>query len=87
MSYIRPGKQGGRIHAADLQAQQEIAQAVSYAVHFRKGPVEKYNETAATLDDAKAIAARLNAAHGQFGRRSIIYAVTASGKHVPIPGL
>ena len=84
MAYVKPGSTAKR-HAVDAMEAAQIAAAVSYVVHFRKGPFETYRETAATLDCAHAIETRMNAEHGKHGRRACIYAVTAEGKHLPIP--
>ena len=74
-----------RPHPADTRDQARIASAVSFAVHFRKGPEETYNEPAASLDAARVIKARMDAEHGQFGRRAMIYAISQSGISTAVP--
>jgi len=71
-------------HPADAWERQQLARAVSYTVHFRKGPFERYDERADTLAEARAIEARLNAAHGQYGRRAIVYGVLPDGSALPL---
>jgi hypothetical protein len=66
-------------HPADARDRAQIARATSYAIHFRKGPFERYDETADTLDEAHTIADRLNTDHGKHGRRAIVYAITPEG--------
>ena len=83
MAYKRAGG-GGKIHPADAYAAAQIAAATGYSVHFRKGPFEKYTELAASLEEARAIRDRLDAAHGQWGRRSVVYAIAPSGALFPI---
>lgn len=73
-------------HPIDIRDQQRIADAVRFKVHFRRGPFELISERAATLEEAKAIAARLDAEHGQNGRRAMIYAITATGLSTPVAG-
>lgn len=63
-----------------LQAAQ-IAQAVSFAAHIRCGPFEKH--TTRDLPDADAAfkeADRLTAEHGRFGRRAMVFAISAKGR-------
>jgi hypothetical protein len=69
-------------HPADRWTREQIAAASSYAVYFLKGPHDRYREDAATLPEAEAIAARMNADHGRNGRRACIYAMTPNG---PLP--
>lgn len=82
MSYQRPGKVR-RPHAADLYAADQVAKATRFAVHFRKGPFEKYNAEFATLPEAQAQAAAWDVQHGEFGRRSMVYAIGPSGGCFP----
>ncbi len=51
------------------------AGATHYSVHFRKGALQTFTEPAQTIEEARAIKARLDAAHGQHGRRAMIYAI------------
>lgn len=81
----RIGKAGKPLHQADLYALAQIAAAVSYAVWFRKSPRELHRQETATLAEARAIANRWNADFGQFGRRSIVYAVLSTGASTPVP--
>jgi hypothetical protein len=71
-------------HPADIANDARIASAVGFAVHFRKSPSVTFNEPAATLDEARAIKARLDADHGRHGRRAMIYAITPAGVSVPV---
>ena len=73
-----------RPHGADVLHAQQVAASVSYVVHFRRGPGEVYRETAGDLVAARAIASRLDAAHGAHGRRAIVYGVLPSGVSVPL---
>jgi hypothetical protein len=84
MSYSRPGGKK-KPHAADVYAAEQIAQAVGFVVHFRKGPHETYSRNAATLAEARIAEAELNSAHGQFGRRAMVYATSPSGAAFPVP--
>jgi hypothetical protein len=84
MSYQRPGTKR-KPHPADIHTANEIARATSWAVAFRKSPYEKYNATAPTLAEARAIEAEWNAAHGEHGRRAIVYAVTPENRAYPLP--
>jgi len=86
MAYRRPGSRG-KPHAADIHAAAEIAAAVGFAVHFRKGPQETYTEQSATLAGARGIEATMNATHGQNGRRAVVYAITATGAQYPVPSV
>lgn len=72
-------------HPADAFGRAQIAEAVYFTAHFRKGPHEKYTEKAETLADARAIATKLDTMHGEFGRRSVVYAVIASGRFYVVP--
>jgi hypothetical protein len=84
MAYYRPGAKPKKLHPADVFVDAEIARASSYSVYFRKGPFETYSERAESLVLAQAIEARMNAAHGEHGRRALIYAVTPEGRHYPL---
>jgi hypothetical protein len=84
---MRPPAMTALARKAREQLAQETAKvgaASSFAVHFRKSPHESFNETAATIAEAIAIARRLNEAHGRYGRRAMIYAVDARGSTFPI---
>jgi hypothetical protein len=73
-------------HPSEIEDARRIANAIGYSVHFLKGPHERFNETAQTLEQAREIAKRLNEQHGQHGRRAIIYARLADGGSVPLKG-
>jgi len=77
-------KAGKAEHAGDAKHRELIAQATGFTVHFRKNPAEAFNEEAATIAEAMAIRDRLNAEHGQGGRRAMIYAKQAKGAAIPI---
>lgn len=62
-------------HPADVADAARELTAVGFRVHFRKGPFERYDEDAPDLAAAYDTADRLNAAHGEHGRRAIIYAI------------
>ena len=74
-----------KLHPADLRDQARIAAAVAFNVHFRKGPAEAYNEPAASLSDARMVKARMDAEHGRYGRRAMIYAISDTGISTPVP--
>jgi hypothetical protein len=71
-------------HPADVHAAAQVARAVSWAAHFRKGPAEKYIVACATLAEAREACVRLNEAHGAGGRRAILYAITPEGVAWPV---
>lgn len=73
-------------HPADADAKAKIANAESFTINFRASPTKRYDETAATLDEAIAKAQAMNAAHGKHGRRAIIFAIPkGNGAGVPVP--
>lgn len=74
-----------RPHRADEIAEARIASAVSFVAHFRKSPREEFRADADSLGAARAAADRLNAAHGQHGRRAAIYAIGADGIATIVP--
>jgi hypothetical protein len=74
-----------KLHPADIADHEKIRRATRFRVHFRKGPVETYRAEASTLDEARAIAASLDAAHGVHGRSAMIYAVDERGASIPLP--
>jgi hypothetical protein len=79
-------KPGKKDHPADADAKTKIANAESYTIHFRASPTKRYDETAATLDEAIAQAQAMNAAHGKHGRRATIFAIPkGKGAGVPVP--
>ena len=84
MAYNRPGKVT-KPHPEDIATAREVAIATKFAAHFRKGPRESYTEDFDNLRDARARACEFNALHGQFGRRSMVYAISASGARYPVP--
>lgn len=73
-----------RTHPADIRDQARIAEATGFCVHFRAGPAVTFNERAATLAEARAIKARMDAEHGKHGRRAMIYAISKSGESTPV---
>lgn len=73
-----------KLHPAEAHALAEIARATSFAAHFRKGPFEAYTLEASSLAQAREHAKALDAAHGQFGRRACVYAITKAGRF-PVP--
>lgn len=81
-----PPKEGRstKEHPADVRAREQIAKAVGYDIHFRVSPRKRIDERAATLEEARKIADRLNVEHGKHGRRAMIYARQARGAPVPI---
>jgi hypothetical protein len=72
-------------HPADIYTAAQIARAASFVVYFRKGPHEVYRETALSLEQAREIEIRMNADHGAFGRRAIVYAITPEGVNHIVP--
>jgi hypothetical protein len=59
----------------------EIAQAISFAAHIRVGPHEKHTtRDLATPEAAFAEADRLTEAHGRYGRRAMVFAISAKGR-------
>lgn len=68
------GGKAKKVHPADIRARELILSATSYTVHFIASPTKKFTEEAVTLDEARAMAARMNADHGKGGRRAQIYA-------------
>ena len=73
-----------REHPADAWTRKQIETAVGFDIHFMKGPLERYREHAESIEDARVIAARLDAEHGQYGRRSIIYAILPNKTRLPV---
>jgi hypothetical protein len=73
-----------RIEQDRREAAEAIASAVGFATHFRKGPFETYTIESANLADARAVAERLNAEHGRYGRRAVVYALSVGGGQTPI---
>lgn len=63
----------------------ELARAVSFTAHIRKGPFEKYTVPATTLDEARIAAVALNTEHGGMGRRAIVYGISPEGWTFVIP--
>jgi hypothetical protein len=72
-------------HPADLADDRRIAAAGAFVVAFRKSPHERYRVEAGTLAEARRAAAALDAEHGRFGRRAIIYAITPEGVQLAVP--
>lgn len=81
----RPSAQQRRDREAAAQAAAFVRSAVGFTAHFRVGPHEAHTVPATTLGEARERAAELNAKHGRFGRRAIVYAIDARGGQVPIP--
>ncbi|GLI94316.1 hypothetical protein [Methylocystis echinoides] len=67
-------------HPADLANAALIAQAASFSVNLFLGRGEFDRAEAATIDEARALAARMLAAHPTCSRRPLIYAVTREGR-------
>lgn len=84
MSYNPPGKKARKRHPADIHHDEQVARAVGFTVHFRKGPQEKYQEAAATLAGARLVETQMNARHGEFGRRAVVYAINPEGVAFPV---
>jgi hypothetical protein len=77
---------GKKMHPADADAQTKIASAASFSIHFRASPTKRFDETAASLDEAVGKAQAMNATHGKHGRRATIFAIPAgNGAGVPVP--
>lgn len=74
-----------RRHPADLADDRRIAAAQAFVVAFRKSPHERYRVEVGTLEEARRAAATLNAEHGQFGRRAMVYAITPEGSQIAVP--
>jgi hypothetical protein len=85
MAYQRPDKKNAKPHPADLHEAAEIARAIRFTAHFRKGPFEKYTIEAASLEQAREAAKQLDAEHGKLGRRAVVYAITPEGNSYPVP--
>lgn len=60
----------------------DLTAATGFAIHFRKSPHERFDETAATLEDARTAAAQLELLHGKHGRRAGIYALIPGRRSV-----
>lgn len=73
-----------KVKEIDLYEADQIAKAVSYAAHFTAGRGQRYTVECVTIDEARAAAVALNAEHGKFGRRAIVYAVSPSGGSFPV---
>jgi hypothetical protein len=74
-----PRKTPAKARPQDVFNAEQIARAVYFTAHFRVGPNEKYTIKCMTLDEARTAAANLNTAHGGYGRRACVYAVTPEG--------
>lgn len=66
-------------HAVDSYDAEQIAKAVLFTAHFMIGRGQKRTVECRSIDEARTAAAEMNAEFGQFGRRAMIYAVTANG--------
>lgn len=67
--------------AEALLVASEIAQATSFAAHIRCGPHEKHTvRDLHFFDDAFRAAEKLTADHGRFGRRAMVFAISARGR-------
>jgi hypothetical protein len=80
-----PSRSRRKPHPADLAHAAQLRAAVSYQVHLRTSPTTRFDEPAATLDEARTIAARLETEHSRFGRRAIVYAIDPRGVAWPVP--
>ena len=74
-----------RVHPADVANLAAIGRATSFRTHFRKGPHEVWESTQASLALARAERDRINAEHGQFGRRCAIYAMIPGRAAILVP--
>lgn len=76
------------IHPADLADAALIAQAAHFSVALFLGRGAYDRAEAGTIDEARALAGRMLAAHPTCSRRPLIYAVTDDGRAalVPDPG-
>jgi hypothetical protein len=76
-----PRKQSPSALAEEAAIAAEIAQAVSFAAHLRCGPHEKHTtRDIKTADAAFTEADRLTKEHGRFGRRAMVFAISARGR-------
>lgn len=66
-------------HTVDSYDAEQISKAVLFTAHFMIGRGQKRTVECSSLDEARTAAAEMNAEFGQFGRRAMIYAVTANG--------
>lgn len=71
--------------ASDARDAAHLAAAVSYVAHFRKGPFESYTIPVDDLGLAREVARALEQRHGKYGRRAIVYAISAAGSRCPVP--
>lgn len=74
-----------RVHPADLANEAAIGRATAFRTHFRKGPFEVWESTQTSLTLARAEAERMNAEHGQRGRRCAIYAMIPGRAAILVP--
>jgi hypothetical protein len=68
-----------RIETALLDNQKIMDAAKSFYIVFKYNPLETFEETAATFDEAVVIAKQMNSDLGKFGKRAGIYAVDENG--------
>lgn len=77
-------KKARKEHPADIRDRARIPEAVEFEIHFRVSPTKKIDRKAKTLDEARGIAAELNAEHRASGRRAGIYARMADKDAAPV---
>jgi hypothetical protein len=74
------------IDPADLADAALIEAAVSYSICLFLGRGQYDRAKAATIDEARQIAAAMMAAHPTWSRRPLIYAITAAGRAALVTG-
>ncbi|HEY0837208.1 MAG TPA: hypothetical protein VGE72_25070 [Azospirillum sp.] len=77
-------KPAAKPHPRDAWEAAQIARATRFTAHIRVSPFEKHTVPCATLDEARAAAARLTAEHGAYGRRACVYAITPEGLSIHV---
>lgn len=68
-----------RLENASLDNQKLMDAAKSFYIVFKYNPLETFERTADTFDEAVAIAKQMNTDLGKFGKRAAIYAVNENG--------
>ena len=72
-------------HPADSADEEIRANAVKFNVFFQVGPRDRRNVGVQSWVEAKEVAAGMNALHGTFGRRAMIYAIDRIGRTAVCP--
>jgi hypothetical protein len=62
-----------------------LARAVSYSVHLRLSPTEKYTVPCESLEEAQRYRDEINEKLSRHGRRAVIYAISDDGFTSLIP--